>query len=53
MAPLPMGFEVFLSSGCIVEILQASGKLPNVIERFHNSLISFAKIRTPSFKSFH
>ena len=33
-------------------ILQVSGKLPNVNEKMHNSLIVFAKICALSFKHF-
>ena len=44
--------ELFLNSGFTFAILQASGKLPKAMERLHNSLIGFAKIRAPSFKSF-
>ena len=38
--------------GFTLAILQALGKLPNVMERLHNSLIGFAKIRAPFFKNF-
>ena len=44
-------FEPFLNSGFTFAILQALGKLLDVMERLHNSLICFAKIRPPSFKN--
>ena len=46
-------FEPFLNSGFTLAILKASGKLPNVMKRLHNSLIGFAKIRGQSFKNVH
>ena len=45
-------FQPFLNSGFNFAILQASGKLPNVMERLHDSLMGFDKIHAPSFKDF-
>ena len=42
--------DPFLNKGFNFAILQESGKLPNLIDRFHSSLMGFDKTREPSFR---
>ena len=42
-----------MNKGFNFAILQELGKLPNLIERLHNSLIGFDKTREPSFRKRH
>ena len=43
-------FDPSLNKSFNFAILQESGKLPNLIERLHSSLIGFDKTREPSFR---
>ena len=48
-----MILDSFLNKGFNFAILQESGKLPNLIERLHSSLIGLNKTRKPSFRKRH